>query len=113
GLGHAVGVARPLVGDEFFAVFLPDDVIASEVPCMRQMLDVHARTGASVIAIQPVAPEQVSSYGIIAGERTEERLWRLTGLVEKPRPGEAPSRYAVVGRYILSPRIFSLLEDGA
>lgn len=110
GLGHAVSVARDLVGDEPFALFLPDDLIASEVPAMKQMLQVYDRYGCSVIAVEPVAPEKTSAYGIIEPKQVEERVYQVLSLVEKPNPGESPSNLAVVGRYILTPEIFTQLE---
>jgi len=110
GLGHAVSVARDLVADEPFALFLPDDLIASEVPAMKQMLQIYDRYGCSVIAVEPVAPEKASAYGIIAPKQVDERVYQVLSLVEKPNPGEAPSNLAIVGRYILTPEIFTMLE---
>jgi UTP--glucose-1-phosphate uridylyltransferase len=110
GLGHAVSVARDLVADEPFALFLPDDLITSEVPAMKQMLQIYDRYGCSVIAVEPVAPEKTSAYGIIAPKQVEERVYQVLSLVEKPNQGEAPSNLAVVGRYILTPEIFTMLE---
>jgi UTP--glucose-1-phosphate uridylyltransferase len=110
GLGHAVSAARDLVADEPFALFLPDDLIASEVPVMKQMLQIYDRYGCSVIAVEPVAPEKTSAYGIIAPKQVEERVYQVLSLVEKPNQGEAPSNLAVVGRYILTPEIFTMLE---
>ena len=110
GLGHAVSVARDFVGDEPFALFLPDDLITSEVPAMKQMLQVYDRYGCSVIAVEPVAPEKTSAYGIIEPKQVEERVYQVLSLVEKPNPGESPSNLAVVGRYILTPEIFTQLE---
>lgn len=111
GLGHAVWFAQAFVSEEPFAVLLGDDIVRSEVPCLRQMLDVHEELGGNVIAIQEVADEDVSKYGIIAGEQVAPRVWRIHDLVEKPSLAEAPSRLAVMGRYILQPRIFALLEQ--
>ncbi|MBJ6977908.1 MULTISPECIES: UTP--glucose-1-phosphate uridylyltransferase GalU [unclassified Luteimonas] len=114
GLGHAVLCAKPVVGDEPFAVILPDDLIWNRGPgALSQMADVAEATGSSVIATQAVAPEQVSSYGIVATDEFSDRRGRITAIVEKPRPGDAPSNLAVVGRYVLSPRIFALLEATA
>ena len=111
GLGHAVLCAKPVVGDEPFAVILPDDLIWNRGPgALSQMADVAEATGASVIAAQQVPADQVSSYGIVATGEFSERRGRITGIVEKPKPADAPSNLAVVGRYVLSPRIFSLLE---
>ncbi len=112
GLGHAVLCAKPVVGDEPFAVILPDDLIWNRGPgALSQMADVAEATGASVIATQAVPAAQVSSYGIVATETFSERRGRITAIVEKPRPADAPSNLAVVGRYVLSPRIVDLLES--
>jgi len=113
GLGHAILTARSVVGEEPFAVLLGDDVVDAPVPCIGQLMEVFARTGAPVVGIMEVAPEEVSSYGIVAGEPAGERLVRLTGLVEKPTVAEAPSRWAIVGRYVLTPDIFPALEATA
>ncbi len=111
GLGHAVGCARALVGNEPFAVLLPDEVIDARVPCTRQLLDVHARHGGCVVATQRVRGAEISNYGVLKVEPlTGGRLFRVRGLVEKPKPNRAPSPYAVVGRYILEPEIFDILE---
>ncbi|MGY1457510.1 MULTISPECIES: UTP--glucose-1-phosphate uridylyltransferase GalU [unclassified Luteimonas] len=111
GLGHAVLCAKPVVGNEPFAVILPDDLIWNKGPgALRQMADVAESTGASVIATQAVPHEQVSSYGIVATDAFSDRRGRITAMVEKPAPADAPSNLAVVGRYVLSPRIFDLLE---
>ena len=109
GLGHAVLCARPVVGEEPFAVQLADDLIDAEVPAVRQLWEVAKRYGGSVIAIMEVPKSQVSSYGIAAGEWLTDRVMRVRTMVEKPAPARAPSRYGIVGRYILSPRIFALL----
>lgn len=111
GLGHAVLCARPVIGDEPFAVVLPDDVIWNRGPgALRQMADVAESTGASIVATQSVPREQTSSYGIVAVDGFTGREGRITSIVEKPDPADAPSTLAVVGRYVLSPRIFDLLE---
>lgn len=111
GLGHAVLCARPVVGDEPFAVILPDDLIWNRGPgALAQLADVAEASGSSVIATQSVPAEQVSSYGIVATDEFSNRRGRITAIVEKPRPADAPSNLAVVGRYVLSPRIFDLLE---
>ncbi len=112
GLGHAVLCAKPVIGDEPFAVILPDDLIWNRGPgALAQMAEVAESGGASVIATQAVAPEQVSSYGIVATGEFSDRRGRITAIVEKPAPADAPSNLAVVGRYVLSPRIFDLLES--
>ena len=111
GLGHAVLCAKPVIGDEPFAVLLPDDLIWNRGPgALKQMADVAQASGASVIATQDVPRNQTGSYGIVATDDFNERQGRITAIVEKPAPEAAPSTLAVVGRYILSPRIFDLLE---
>ena len=111
GLGHAVLCAKPVIGDEPFAVLLPDDLIWNRGPgALKQMADAAQATGASVIATQDVPRSQTGSYGIVATDDFSERQGRITAIVEKPAPEAAPSTLAVVGRYILSPRIFDLLE---
>ena len=111
GLGHAVLCARHLVGDEPFAVILADDLIDAQVPVMKQMAQVHAKNGGSVIAVQNVDREDTGSYGIVSVERVSAGISRVANIVEKPKPEEAPSTLGVVGRYILSPRIFHFLEN--
>ena len=111
GLGHAVLRARHLVGDQPFAVILADDLIDAPLPVMRQMAQAHARHGGSVIAVQQVAREDTGSYGIVSSDRIGPSISRVTNIVEKPKPEEAPSTLGVVGRYILSPRIFHFLEN--
>lgn len=112
GLGHAVLCARPIVGDNPFAIILADDVIRAEPSVLQQMVDVYNRYQCAVIGVQAVAREDVSSYGIVATEPlgSDPRICRVRAIVEKPQPAQAPSNLAVVGRYILPPRIFSLLE---
>ena len=113
GLGHAVLCAKPIVGDEPFAVLLPDDLIWNRggAGALKQMADAAEATGASVIAVQDVPHDQTGSYGIVATEPFEGRSGRITAMVEKPKPDVAPSNLAVVGRYVLDSRIFSLLES--
>jgi len=113
GLGHAVLCARDLVGDEPFAVILPDDVIESETPCLKQMIDVFDEKGGSVLAAQTVEGPGISAYGVLAGSQDPEN-WRIincTGMVEKPKFEDAPSKQAIIGRYVLTPRVFELLEQ--
>jgi UTP--glucose-1-phosphate uridylyltransferase len=110
GLGHAVLCARPAVGDEPFFVHLADDLIYSDVPCLEQMRAHYDRHGASVLGVENVPRDQTGSYGIVAVEAGADGAQRVTGIVEKPRPEEAPSTLAVVGRYILTPAIFDKLE---
>jgi UTP--glucose-1-phosphate uridylyltransferase len=114
GLGHAVLCARSVVGDEPFAVLLADDLMqpgADGVPVLRQMVDVYARHHSSVLAVQEVARSETSSYGIVSSEPWGDRTSRVTGIVEKPRPEEAPSTMAVVGRYVLTPLVFEHLAN--
>jgi UTP--glucose-1-phosphate uridylyltransferase len=113
GLGHAVLCAQDLVGDEPFAVILPDDVIDAEVPCIKQMIDVFNERGCSVLATQTVEGPAISAYGVLAGSQDPDngRIYNCTGMVEKPKFEDAPSKQAIVGRYILTPRIFKLLEQ--
>jgi UTP--glucose-1-phosphate uridylyltransferase len=113
GLGHAVLCAKELVGDEPFAVILPDDVIDAEVPCLKQMIDVFDEKGGSVIATQTVEGPGISAYGVLAGSQdpTNKRIYNCTGMVEKPKFEDAPSKQAIIGRYVLTPRVFTLLEQ--
>jgi UTP--glucose-1-phosphate uridylyltransferase len=111
GLGHAILVARALVGNEPFAVLLGDDIIDAEVPCLRQMISVFDKHGSSIIAVQQVPREETSSYGIIDHKPVEDSVYRIEDLVEKPTPDTAPSDLAIIGRYILTPEIFDALEQ--
>jgi len=116
GLGHAVLRARELVGEEPFAVVLSDDVIESERPALRQLLDVWERFAAPVLALMEVPEEAVPNYGIVAAEPVEydgcrDRLYRIRDLIEKPQRSEAPSRLAIIGRYVLTPEIFPAIEE--
>ena len=115
GLGHAVLCARDLVGDEPFAVILPDDVIEAEVPCLKQMIGVFNEKGSSVLATQTVEGPSISAYGVLAGsqDRDNWRLYNCTGMVEKPKLEDAPSKQAIIGRYVVTPRVFELLERTA
>jgi UTP--glucose-1-phosphate uridylyltransferase len=112
GLGHAVLMARDLIGDEPFAVMLGDDIIDSPVPCMRQMIEVFERYHDPVVAVHRVPRDEISAYGVIDGEAQpdDDRLFRLRDLVEKPSVADAPSDLAIIGRYILTPDIFTALE---
>lgn len=110
GLGHAILCARKFIGDEPFAILLPDDIIANPTPCLQQLMDVHHKTGATVIAVQEVAPKDVSKFGIIKGETAEENIYRVEDLVEKPDQHLAPSNLAVIGRYIVAPAVMDLLD---
>lgn len=110
GLGHAVLCARPVVGREPFAVILADDLIDAAPSTLQQMVDVFAERRNSVLAVQTIPPEDSNKYGVIRNEAIGGGLHRITGMVEKPRPEDAPSNLAVVGRYILTPRLFDFLE---
>jgi UTP--glucose-1-phosphate uridylyltransferase len=116
GLGHAVLRAKEMVGQEPFAVILSDDIIASETPCVRQLLDVYEYYGASVLALMEVPKDQISAYGVVDAEPVgdkgvENRLFRIRNMVEKPKPADAPSNLAIIGRYILMPEIFHCIES--
>ena len=110
GLGHAVWCARRLIGDEPFAVLLPDDVIAAEKPCLQQMIEAYAETGGNMVATMEVAPAKASSYGVLDIESDHGNIVKAKGMVEKPAAGKAPSNLAVIGRYILSPRVLDNLN---
>ncbi len=113
GLGHAVLCAKELIGKEPFAVILPDDVIDSDVPCLKQMIDVFNERGGSVLATQTVEGPAISAYGVLAGspDPANPRIYNCTGMVEKPKYEDAPSRQAIIGRYVLTPRVLDLLEQ--
>jgi UTP--glucose-1-phosphate uridylyltransferase len=110
GLGHAVLMATDVVGNEPFAVFLADDIIRSHTPAIKQMMDVFGPRQASVLALQRVEPDQVSRYGIVKVGKSEGRIHEVVDMVEKPDPEKAPSNLAILGRYILKPSIFGILE---
>lgn len=111
GLGHAIKITREIVGDEPFAVFLPDDVIIDRRPAIGQMIEVYDRYGSSVLAVRAVDRELTSAYGVIDADEIEPNVFDVKGLVEKPAPENAPSNLAIVGRYILTPEIFAALES--
>jgi UTP--glucose-1-phosphate uridylyltransferase len=111
GLGHAVLCARDLVGEEPFAVILADDVYDAEPPALRQLIDVFERFDGPAIAVERVPWDRVSSYGVIAGEKIDDRVYRITDLVEKPPREEAPSDLAIIGRYVLTPDLFPILAE--
>ena len=112
GLGHAVLCAKDLIGDEPFAVILPDDVIDAKVPCIKQMINVYDERQGSVLATMTIDGPGISAYGVLAGAQdpNDERIYECTGMVEKPKFEEAPSKQAIIGRYVLSPRVFEVLE---
>jgi len=114
GLGHAVLMARELIGDEPFAVLLADDVIDAKVPCLKQLMNVFEKTQSSVLAMQVVEGPAISAYGVLKGKPVDGfdgRLHQVFDLVEKPRPEKAPSKLAIIGRYILTPTVFETLSD--
>lgn len=110
GLGHAILCAKPVVEHEYFAIFLADDVIVGERPAISFLLDVHESYGGSVVALEEVPWNEVSRYGIVKVEKLGEDIYRIIDLIEKPPKDRAPSNLAIIGRYILSPKIFSCLE---
>lgn len=110
GLGHAVWCARRLIGNEPFAVMLPDDVIAGETGCLKQMVEAYEETGGSMVATMEVSPEATSSYGILDTDQSGSNIVKATGMIEKPAPGLAPSNLAVIGRYILTPKVLNNLN---
>ena len=110
GLGHAVLCAKQFVGNEPFAVLLGDDIIDAPVPCLKQLIDVYQDYPGSILGVQEVPLQKVSSYGVVKPTPVKEHLWRASDLIEKPAVEEAPSRLAVLGRYIIEPEIFKILE---
>lgn len=111
GLGHAIWCARKFIGNEPFAVLLGDDIVQAEKPCLKQLIDQYERYQASVLGVQKVPMEEVSRYGIVNGNEIGERFFSVNSLVEKPKMEEAPSNLAIMGRYILNPRIFDILGE--
>ncbi|MGE6754769.1 UTP--glucose-1-phosphate uridylyltransferase GalU [Rossellomorea sp. NPDC071047] len=111
GLGHAVWCARNFIGDEPFAVLLGDDIVVSETPCVKQLINQYEETGSSVIGVQTVEHNQTNRYGIIDPATKEDRRYQVNNFVEKPALGTAPSNLAIMGRYLLTPEIFGLLEN--
>ena len=113
GLGDAVFCARRLIGDEPFAVLLPDELLLSDPPCLAELVEVHGRTGGSVLALAEVPQDETGRYGIVEVEAEEGRTVVLSGMVEKPDPADAPSRLAIIGRYVLQPGLFRRLAAQA
>jgi len=110
GLGHAIHCAKTFIGDEPFAVLLGDDVVSSEKPCLKQMIEQYDKYQTSILGVQTVPQQDVSKYGIVAGTKEGERIYKVTDLVEKPKQENAPSNVAILGRYIITPKIFEYLE---
>nr|WP_254454672.1 UTP--glucose-1-phosphate uridylyltransferase GalU [Acetobacter estunensis] len=116
GLGHAIWCARSFIGDDPFAILLPDDIVQSGVPCLKQLADAYYATGGSVVAVEEVPRERTNQYGILKPGKDDGKLVEIEGLVEKPKPEDAPSNLSIIGRYILTPEIMpflALLEKGA
>ncbi|HYH39492.1 MAG TPA: UTP--glucose-1-phosphate uridylyltransferase GalU [Azospirillum sp.] len=111
GLGHAVWCARAVIGDEPFAIILPDDYVLADKPCLKQMVEAYEETGGNVVAVVDVPREHTRRYGILDVESDDGRLAKVRGLVEKPKPEEAPSTLSIIGRYILMPEVFDHLEN--
>ena len=111
GLGHAIYCTKTFIGNEPFAVLLGDDIIDSEEPCLKQMLKVYEKYQGTIIGVQPVPDDDICKYGIIDGFEVSERVYKVNDLVEKPEKDKAPSNIAILGRYIISPRIFEFLEN--
>ncbi len=116
GLGHAIWCARAFIGDDPFAILLPDDLVLAETPCLKQLADVYAETGGNVVAVAEVPREQTNRYGVLRVGADDGKRVEVTGLVEKPKPADAPSNLTVIGRYILLPEVIkhlSAMERGA
>lgn len=111
GLGHAISCARTFVGNEPFAVMLGDDVVDSEVPCLKQLIDCYNEFKTTILGVQEVPQKEVSKYGIVKGMHIEDRVFKVKDLIEKPKVEEAPSNIAILGRYIITPQIFEILEN--
>lgn len=111
GLGHAIWCARKFIGDEPFAVLLGDDIVEAEKPCLKQMIEVYEQYKSSIVGVQPVPWEEVSRYGLVDGTPLADRVYKANRLVEKPKREDAPSNLAILGRYILTPRIFDMLGE--
>ena len=113
GLGHAINCAKSFIGDEPFAVLLGDDIVDSEVPCLKQMINAYDEYKTSILGVQEVAQENVNKYGILDVKHIEDRVYKVKDMVEKPSVEEAPSNIAILGRYIITPEIFNILETQA
>lgn len=111
GLGHAIHCSKSFIGNEPFAVLLGDDIVHNGKPCLKQMIEAYDEYKTSILGVQEVADEDVSKYGIVEGKHIEDRIYKVKGLVEKPAKEEAPSNVAILGRYIINPAIFEILEN--
>ena len=111
GLGHAISCAKTFVGNEPFAVMLGDDVVDSKVPCLKQLIDCYTEFKTTILGVQEVPQSDVSKYGIVKGMHIEDRIYKVKDLIEKPKTEEAPSNIAILGRYIITPQIFDILDN--
>lgn len=111
GLGHAISCAKTFVGNEPFAVMLGDDVVDSDVPCLKQLIDCYSEYGTSILGVQEVPGSEVYKYGIVDGDAIDDRVYKVKDVIEKPNADQAPSNIAILGRYIITPRIFDILEN--
>ena len=111
GLGHAVLCAKSFIGDEPFAVMLGDDIVDNDVPCLKQLMSAYEEYRTTILGVQSVAPEDANKYGIINAKYIEDSVYKVKDLVEKPEPGKQPSNIAILGRYIITPEIFEILEN--
>ena len=110
GLGHAIWCARAFIGEDPFAILLPDDLVLSKTPCLKQLADAYRETGGNVVAVTEVPPEQTNRYGILEIGEDDGRLVEVKGLVEKPAPADAPSNLSIIGRYVLMPEVLVYLN---
>ncbi|WP_153461730.1 UTP--glucose-1-phosphate uridylyltransferase GalU [Sediminibacillus terrae] len=113
GLGHAIYCAKSFIGNEPFAVMLGDDIVENEKPCLLQMLEVYGQYKTTILGVQGIANEDVGKYGVVYGNEIEDKIYKVSGLVEKPSVEEAPSNIAILGRYVITPAIFEILEQTA
>ncbi|SHH22847.1 UTP--glucose-1-phosphate uridylyltransferase GalU [Tepidibacter thalassicus] len=111
GLGHAIYCAKHFIGNEPFAVMLGDDIVDSKTPCLKQLINAYQEYRTTILGVQNVSKEDVDKYGIVAGKHIEDRIYKVKDLVEKPNPDKAPSNIAILGRYIITPSIFEILEN--
>ena len=111
GLGHAIYCAKSFVGNEPFAVLLGDDIVDSQKPCLKQMIEVFEQYNSTILGVQPVAWENVNKYGIVSGDKINDKIYTVNDLVEKPSRDKAPTNIAILGRYIITPKIFEILEN--
>ncbi|MGG1634053.1 UTP--glucose-1-phosphate uridylyltransferase GalU [Paenibacillus sp. NRS-1760] len=110
GLGHAIYCAKSFIGNEPFAVMLGDDIVVNSKPCLKQMMEIYGEYKTTILGVQEIAKEDVSKYGIVEGKLIEDQVYKVKGLIEKPRMEDAPSNIAILGRYVITPSIFEILE---